>query len=158
MADLPDCGMYRTGASLPGHEEEVPGGTLIYFHNHSDEGTPIVLTPHDNTHNRWSFHDRGWLVEDPGFISALIPLKEQGHYTVSGHHLHVSKEEIIAERTLVQLGYNRRGDTILFVAEFEGNVIKFPSQGFRFESPSVQEHLSPVEFEVPEPEEERILH
>jgi hypothetical protein len=158
MAELPDCGIYRTGVSLPGHEEEVSGGVLIYFHNHSEQGPPLVLTPHDNTQNRWSFHERGWLVEDPGFISALIPLKKEGYYTVSGHHLHVSKEELIPERTLVQLGYNRRGDTLLFVAEFEGNTIKFPSQGFRFESPEVQGNLASAVFSVPESEDERTLH
>jgi hypothetical protein len=158
MAELPDCGLYRTGVSLPGHEEEVPGGILIYFHNHSEQGPPLVLTPHDNTHNRWSFHERGWLVEDPGFISALIPLKGEGYYTVSGHHLHVSKEEIIPERTLVQLGYNRRGDTLLFVAEFKDNAIEFPSQGYRFESTEVQGNLASAVFSVPETEEERTLH
>lgn len=157
-AELPACGLYRTGTALPGHEEEVPGGTLVYFHNHSDKGPPVVLPPNENVLNRWTFHDRGWLVEDPGFIGALVPLRPQGYYVVSGRHLHLSREEIIAERTLVQLGYNRRGDTILFVARFEDNAIRFPERGFRFEAPAVQEHLEPVNFSVPEAKPDRVLH
>ena len=156
--DLPDCGLYRTGVSLPGHEEDVPGGVLIYFHNHSDKGPPIVLPPAENTNNTWTFAERGWLAEDPGFIAALVPLKPQGYYVVAGHHLHLSKEEIVAERTLVQLGYNRRGDSLLFVARFEANTISFPERGYRFEAPAVQQNLEPVSFSVPAPTSGRVLH
>lgn len=157
-AELPPCGLYRTGVSLPGQEEQVTGGALIYFHNHSDKGPPLVLLPEENTHNRWTFHKRGWFAEDPGFLRALIPLKPQGLYVISGNHLHISREEILPEKTLVQLGYNRRGDTILFPARFEGNGLSFPSQGYRFEVPAVQENLAPVNFNVPKPDPERILH
>ena len=158
MADLPNCGLYRTGVSLPKQEEQVPGGGLIYFHNHSEQGPPLVLLPDENEHNRWSFNERGWLVEDPGFLGALVPLKSEGLYIVTAQHLHISREEIIPEQTLVQLGYNRRGDTILFAARFEENTIHFPSHGYRFEAPAVQQHLSPVPFAVPEPKKDRVLH
>ena len=158
-ADPPPCGLYRTGTSLPKFEQDVPGSVLIYFHNHSDKGPPIVLLPHKNENNRWQFHDKGWLVEDPGFVGALISLKAQGLSVVKERHLHISREEIIPEKTLVQLGYNRSGDTILFAARFEGNSIVFPSQGYRFESPDVQRLLAPVDFSVPRPAEaSRTLH
>ena len=115
---LPPCGLYRTGTSLPKYEQDVPGGVLIYFHNHSDKGPPIVLLPRKNEHNNWAFHEKGWLVEDPGFIGALVPLKSQGLYVVTERHLHISREEILPEKTLVQLGYNRSGDTIFLLSFF----------------------------------------
>ncbi len=159
MSDgLPNCGLYRTGVSLPGHEEQVAEGALIYFHNHSDKGPPLVLAPATCTGNKWTFNERGWLVEDSGFVRALVPLKPEGFYVVSGRHLHVSREEILPERTLIQLGYNRRADTILFAARFAGNTITFPERGYRFESVDVQEHLAPANFKIPESKPDRVLH
>ena len=159
MADeLPACGLYRSGRALPGQEEKVPAGVLIYFHNHSEKGSPLILTPHENSENRWRFHDRGWLTEDVRFIREMVALKPEGLYVVQGQQLHVSREEIIPERTLVQLGYNRRGDTLLFPAKFEGLTITFPTHGYRFEAIGVQQYLHPVAFKVPKPRAERVLH
>ncbi len=158
--ELPACGLYRTGVSLSGAEEAVPGGVLVFFHNHSDQGPPLLLLPSENSNNRWVFQKHGRHVEDPGFLRELVPLKEQGLYVISGSHLHVSREEILAERTLVQLGYNRKGDSILFVGRFADNTIEFPTSGYRFESVGVQEHLAKVNFSVPTrtPAEQRTLH
>ena len=158
MAELPDCGLYRTGISLVGHEESVPKGALVYFHNHSEQGKPLILPPNENQSNRWSFHDRGWLVEDPGFVAKLIPLLPEGLYFLKEQHLHVSREEILPEKTLLQLGYNRKGDTLLFPAKFEPLSITFPTRGYRFESPDVQKFLAPVPFTVPAPAKQRLLH
>lgn len=154
---LPDCGLYRTGIALPGNEERVAAGILVFFHNHSDQGPPIVLTPHANEHNRWSFHDRGWSVEDDAFLAALIALKPEGLY-VNVEHIHITREEIIGERTLMQLGYNRQGDSILFVGRFEGNTISFPSQGYSFASPDIQNNLEPAGFNVPTTKAPHALH
>jgi len=155
--ELPECGLYRTGAALTGHENEVPANVLVYFHNHSDQGPPMVLTPHANSHNRWQFHDRGWSVDESDFLAALIALKPEGLY-LNTEHLHVTREEIIPERTLLQLGYNRRGDSILFPARFVGNTIEFPEQGYSFGSPEVQIGLEAVSFNVPRPKASGQLH
>lgn len=152
---LPNCGLYRTGRALLNAEEQVPEGVLVYFHNHSDQDSALVLTPHVNEHNRWRFHDRGWPVEDAEFISALVALKPEGLY-VTAVHLHVTHEEIIPERTLVQLGYNRSGDSILFVGRFEENTITFPSQGYT--SASLEARLEPVGFNVPRSKAPESLH
>ena len=154
---LPDCGLYRTGAALRGHEEQVGAGILVYFHNHSDQGPPMVLTPHANEHNRWQFHESGWGIEDDAFLAALITLKPEGLY-VNVEHLHVTREEIIPPRTLLQLGYNRSGDSILFVGRFEANSIVFPSQGYSFPSPDIQKNLEAAGFNVPRPKAEKDLH
>ena len=40
---LPPCGLYRTTKPLPDHEKDVPADVLVYFHNHSDSGLPVVV-------------------------------------------------------------------------------------------------------------------
>ncbi len=156
-SQLPNCGLYRTGAALPGNEEQIREGILVYFHNHSDQGPAMLLTPHSNEDNRWQFHERGWLVEASDFIEVMVALKPEGLY-VNTEHIHISREEIIPERTLVQLGYNRSGDSILFIGRFEGNTITFPSQGTAFSTPDVQSSLEPVGFNVPRPKAPEDVH
>ena len=148
-AHLPDCGMYRTGAPLPGDPEHLPAGRLVYFHNHSQSGEPIVCCPEDNTHNRWSFQEQGHRVSDPDFIAALTPLMPQGLYVLK-EHLHISKTDILPERTLVQLGYDREAMPILFPGRFAGNSIHFPESGLGFNSDTVFTNLEPVTFLVPD--------
>jgi hypothetical protein len=144
------CGLYRTGIALPGFEERVPAGSLVQFHNHSDQGVAMVLTPHDNTANRWNFHERGWAADNQEFLESLVALKPEGLYVTSSH-LHITREEILPERTLVQLGYNRRADSILFPGRFQDNAIVFPDQGYAFPSPDIQKALEPAGFRVPMP-------
>jgi hypothetical protein len=117
----------------------------------------MVLTPHDNENNRWRFHERGWSVEEPDFIAAMVALKPEGLY-VNSEHIHISREEIIPERMLIQLGYNRSGDSILFVGRFEANTITFPSQGYAFTTPDIQSSLEPVGFNVPRPKPPGDVH
>lgn len=157
-APLPDCGLYRTGTALAAHAEEVPAGILVYFHNHSEQGAPLVLTPHANHDNRWQFHERGWLVRgDPAFLAGLTALKPQGLYVVRGH-VHISREDLLPERSLVQLGYDRNARTILFPGRMEGNAIRFPERGYGFDDSAVQKALEPVDFRLPEPPPTDELH
>jgi hypothetical protein len=117
----------------------------------------MVSTPHANELNRWQFHERGWAASDEAFLGALVALKPEGLY-VNTQHMHVTREEIIPEKTLMQLGYNRTGDSIVFVARFEGNTIVFPSEGYSVASPEFQQHLQAVEFNVPRPRAADSLH
>ena len=153
---LPKCGLYRTGLALAGQEEQVGAGRLVYFHNHSEQGPPLVLLPRANTNNKWDFGSRGVLVNDSEFIEQLVPLMAEGYYTLS-EHLHVSKEEVLPTKTLVQLGYNPKGEPIVFVGRFEHNSIHFPEKGFRF-GDRVFDHLEPAGFRSPRPSADRILH
>jgi hypothetical protein len=156
-SELPACGLYKTGLPLPDHEEQVPAGILVYFHNHSDQGPPMVQTPHSNTHNRWQFHERGWAVSDTEFLAALVPLKAEGLYT-NPEHLHVSREEVIPQRSLMQLGYNRGADSLLFIGRFQDNTIAFPEQGYSFTTADIQARLEPVSFQVPKLRDADALH
>lgn len=145
---LPPCGLYRTAQPLPGKEEWVRENLLVYFHNHSQQGPPLLLLPAANTNNRWTFHDKGYLIRDPDYVDQLVQLRSEGYYVLS-EAIYLSHEEMIPEQTLVQLGYNRGADPILFLAEFEGNTIKFPNSGLKC-TLEIFDLLQPVNFRTPE--------
>ena len=148
---LPPCGLYVTGVPLLGKEGAISAGLLLYFHNHSKQGPPLVLLPTVNTHNRWAFAERGYLVEGPNaaeFIAALSARPRQGFYSVV-EPVQVTNA-VLPKRTLVQVGYNKRGDAILFPAQpLDGNGFHFKNRGFRFEDTSVLNRLRECGFDPP---------
>lgn len=149
-SDALPCGLYRTTLPLTDREEQVSARRLVYFHNHSEEGPPLLLLPRENTANRWAFHDRGYLVRDADWLVTLVPLPAEGLYVLQGH-FHPPGGPVVQEKTLLQLGYNVAGDPILFVPTFEGNVIRFPASGYRFETLDILRDLTPAAFIVPRP-------
>lgn len=143
---LPDCGLFRTNQPMPGRESTIPAGRLIYFHNHSEQGQPLILLPEKNANNRWTFAERGYLVRDPFYIVTLTPLPAEGLYVLRSH-LHSGKTTI-PERSLVQLGYNQAAEPILFLGRWEGNSIEFPDKGLKPGSDAIFKELDPVGFTV----------
>jgi len=114
-SSLPACGLYRTTKPLAGHEEQFPSGLLVYFHNHSDSGLPQVLAPDHNVHNRWHFHGPGVEFRGLSWAETLVKVPVEGFYTL--------RRELAFEGgswpkgALVQLGYTRNGDPILFIGQ-----------------------------------------
>jgi hypothetical protein len=111
---LPDCGLYVTTRPLPGHEEKIPAGTLVSFHNHSDSGLPTVTVPDHNVHNRWHFHGAPIAFRGLSWAETLHRLTPEGFYTL--------RKELTFDGgkwpkgALVQLGYTQQGNPILFIA------------------------------------------
>jgi hypothetical protein len=112
---LPSCGLYRTTKPLAGHEQQFPENLLVYFHNHSDSGLPQVLAPDHNVHNRWHFHGPGVDFRGLSWADSLVKMPVEGFYTL--------KRELAFEGgtwpkgALVQLGYTRNADPILFIGQ-----------------------------------------
>ncbi len=150
-ASLPPCGLYKTTQALPGKEQWVRENLLVYFHNHSQQGPPLLLLPASNAHNRWSFHEKGYLIREPSFVSTLTPLKPEGLYVLR-EPIYLSRDEFIPEQTLMQLGYTRSADPILFLAEFTDNTIGFPSNGLKCTT-EIFGMLEDVNFATPERED-----
>jgi len=149
LADLPPCGLYRTATALPDRAEQVPAGKLVYFHDHSNEpGVGIVLMPEENTGNRWKFMERGFLVRQASWARSLVPMKPEGFYTVAGAFQ--KGTTTVAQGQLVQLGYNRDAQPIVFFPNFdaERNGLVFPTKGMSI-GPDVYDGLRPVELRGP---------
>ncbi len=144
---LPPCGLYKTTTALPGKEAWVRENLLVYFHNHSQQGPPLLLLPSVNAHNRWSFHDKGYLIRDAEFVESLVHVMDEGFYVLT-EPIYLSRDEFIPEETLVQLGYNRAADPILFLAKFVENTINFPNNGLKC-THEIFDLLRPVKFRVP---------
>ncbi len=72
---------------------------------------------------------------------------EEGMYVLT-EPIYLSRDEFIPEETLVQLGYNRAGDPILFLGKFLENQIVFPNSGLKC-TPEIFEMLKPVNFKLP---------
>lgn len=143
------CGIYLTATALPAHSDSVGPGLLVRFHNHSDEGPPIVLLPDHNHANRWTFHQRGFLVRDAGFLETMVELKPEGLYRLR-EHFHPDAGRVVAANALVQLGYNREAEPILFfpTEDRERNALAFPAQGMKV-PPPVYALLEPLDLRGP---------
>lgn len=147
MSNLPPCGIYKTLSSLAGKEEWVRENLLVFFHNHSQQGPPLLLLPSANEANRWVFHEKGYLVRDDDFPNQLLPLRPEGYYVLS-EAIFISSDEMIPEETLVQLGYNRAAEPILFLGEFAPDGINFPASGLKC-TLEIFDLLRPVTFRTP---------
>jgi len=145
-SNLPPCGLYRTTQPLPDKEEWVREHLLVYFHNHSQQGPPLLLLPAQNSSNRWSFHDKGYLIKDLDYVDTLEPLMDEGLYVIT-EPIYLSRDEFIPEKTLVQLGYNRGADPILFLAKYAENQISFPNSGLKC-TDEIFELLNEVNFRL----------
>lgn len=117
-----DCGLYRTTKPLPGNEERVPAGMLVYFHNHSEgqPALPSVITPDHNIHNRWHFHGPAIeSIRSPSWVDSLEKVTPEGFYTL--------RRELTFDGgswpkgSIVQLGYTKAADPILFIARVRNN-------------------------------------
>jgi hypothetical protein len=128
---LPECGLYRTTKALPEHEGEIPAGTLVYFHNHSDSGLPVVIAPEHNVHNRWHFHGAGRPFRGMSWAESLVKLPGEGFYSLRKALSFEGGEW--PKGALVQLGYNKSADPILFIgqvrAQLDENDLWFSDRG-----------------------------
>ncbi len=139
-------GLYRTTSALPGREAQVPAGALIFYQARGEGEPPVALLPGHNVYNRWRFRRRGYAVRDAGWPRTLEPLLWEGYYLTFGEVEGLGGP--LPEGTLVQLGYNRAGEPIIFESKFIENSIQFSERGRRAADLRVLERLIPAGFGV----------
>ena len=132
---LPEPGLYRTTAPHPRAADAIPEGRLVYVGQ--KDGAGFVLAPHYNEHNRWFWRDPTTPLEaaDGDFIAGLVALPPEGFYTLP-HTLSFEGGGRWLENAIVQLGYDRSGQGIAFVAErrtVEDNALFFSDRGQRID-------------------------
>ena len=132
---VPDCGLYRTPKAYPGQEDRIPAGCLVYFHNHSENGPlPSVLPPDHNIQNRWHFHGPSIEnIRNPSWIEQLEKVPTEGFYTLRQELTFDEGRGKWPKGSIVQLGYTKSADPILFVAtiraRLEENDLFFSDKG-----------------------------
>jgi hypothetical protein len=132
MLDLPNPGLYRTTQAMPGHEEAIPAGVLVYLGQPQNGGVKFVVRPGQNRRNRWFWGEPTTPLRSPSWAKSLRALPAEGFYTLpedltfenGGHWL---------KNAIVQLGYNENGRGILFVGEWHEedtiNCLRFSDRG-----------------------------
>ena len=151
------CGLYRTGLALEG-SSPVADKRLVYLHDHRPDEWPTVHLPTELELGRWDF-GQGIDVLNAGFLLALEPLPPEGWYVLrQAVAASADQSAELPARSLVALGYNRRGEAILTPAQFGAREVRFGEAGLRFEGADLFDQLEPVNFEVPEDAARRVLH
>ncbi len=132
MLDLPEPGLYRSTQALPGHESEFPADTLVYVGERPNGGGTFVVRPGQNRNNRWFWGDPTTPLRSPTWGRTLKRLPSEGFYTLP-EAINLENGGRWLKNAIVQLGYNPKGQGIIFVAErhdgVEENVLKFSDRG-----------------------------
>lgn len=131
MADFIPAGLYRTTSPMPGAEDAIPAGVLVFVGQRPD-GARFIVRPGSNRRNRWFWADPTLPLLPSGWMWTLRRLPQEGFYTLP-EPIELSAGGRWLKNAIVQLGYNESGRGILFVAEDrEGetrNVLAFSSRG-----------------------------
>lgn len=137
--NLPDCGLYRTHVAIG----DIPAGSLVYFHNHGDPG-PGIYRPAGWIHNRAQISKQGKTLTDATVSLEFFALPSEGFYrTTAEFHCCEQQCRTYAAETLVQLGYNARGQGILFVPQLTAHGLALPEKGRIIEDDRFS-HLAPL--------------
>lgn len=132
MIDLPDPGLYRTTEPMPGSEQAIPAGVLVYLGQAQNSGSRFVVRPGRNTHNRWYWGEPTTPLRSPTWASSLKALRAEGFYTLP-ERVELDGGGYWLQNAVVQLGYNEKGQAIIFVGqrreEATDNALYFSDRG-----------------------------
>jgi hypothetical protein len=124
------CGAYRTTEPISG---KLEAGALVFYHNHGDPG-PGVYPAEAWRHNKAVFSKTGVLLPSEGWERTLSPLQPEGFYLVTEDFDCCENHcRTFAEGTLVQLGYNRQAEPLLFVPVWTYRGLQLPERGTKVE-------------------------
>lgn len=152
---LPACGLYRTSRALPGAESIIGEGLLVNFHNHSAQNMPVVLLPAFNVFNRWQWSTEPHYIRQLSWIDSLQRLPTEGFYSLRRELAFNDGKSKWPKGALVQLGYDKSGKAILFIAQLRHNLSEnalwFAEQGVPLGTDSMGALEPIVVYEEPDP-------
>lgn len=148
-------GIYKTTKYLPGHEAQVGPDQLILIRTDGEFAPASVLLPINNVHNRWRFQMPGIKIPDTavGWGESLLKLKHEGFFRLTREFTFGERGRWV-ENAIVQLGYTRNADPILFIAQrrnpLTNNELWFSDKGVKIDFDQVEGLLEPLAwFEEP---------
>ena len=111
-------GIYKTTKFLPGHEATVAPNMLVLIRTDAEFAPASVLLPVSNVQNQWRFQMPGVRVPASsfGWGDSLIKLPHEGFYRLK-EQLTFGDSGRWLVNAIVQLGYTKGGDPILFIAQ-----------------------------------------
>jgi hypothetical protein len=156
MAFQYEPGIYKSTKYLPGQEAQVGPDQLILIRTDGEFAPASVLLPVANTHNQWRFQMPGLKIPATslGWGESLVKLPHEGFYRLKREFSFGDKGKWI-KNAIVQLGYTRRGEPILFIAQrrtpLTSNELWFSDKGVKIELEEIEELVEPLAwFQEPE--------
>lgn len=149
MAFEYEPGIYKTTKYLPGNEAQVGPDQLILIRTDGDFAPASVLLPVANTNNQWRFQMPGMKVPAASLNwgETLVKLPHEGFYRLTREFTFGESGKWI-ENAIVQLGYTRKAEPILFIAQrrspLTSNELWFSDKGVKIELDQVDEMLQPL--------------
>lgn len=138
--DRAPCGLYKTTKPIDG---KISTGELVYYHNHGDPG-PGVYPVEKWSHNKAVFSKSGASVPTEGWERSLEPVVPEGFFTVEEtFYCCEDRCRSFEKGSLVQLGYNRKADPLLFTPVWSYEGIRLPKRGTKVDVEKL-ELLRPV--------------
>ncbi len=132
MSDLPKSGLYRTTQAHPLAPDQIPSGRLVYVGKRGDD--MFVVHPQQNVKNRWFWSEPTVPLTDASWGQTLKPLRAEGFYSLP-ETMDLDGGGRWIKNAIVQLGYDRTGAAILFIAErregSEENSLFFSDRGVK---------------------------
>jgi hypothetical protein len=141
MLDLPENGLYRTTQPMPGHETAIPAGAIVYLGEKQNGGGKFVVRPAQNRNNRWYWDEPVTQLRSPSWAKTLRRLPSEGFYTLPDT-IELPNGGRWLKNALVQLGFNEKGQGIIFVGERHEssteNVLRFSDRGMIIEDETME--------------------
>ena len=131
-------GIYKTTKFLPGHEATVAPNMLILIRTDAEFAPASVLLPVNNIQNQWRFQMPGVKIPSAsfGWGESLVKLPHEGFYRLTREFTFGDSGRWL-KNAIVQLGYTRGGDPILFIAQrrspLVSNDLFFSDKGVKVE-------------------------
>lgn len=141
-------GLYRTTKYLPGFEAQVGPDQLILIRDDGQFAPASVLLPNSNVHNQWRFAMPGIRVPETAseWLTSLKSLPHEGFYRLK-EEMDFGEGGKWLVGAILQLGYNRRGEPLLFIARrrtpLAENDLFFEKSGIKFED-TIFDKLDPL--------------
>lgn len=161
MAFEYEPGIYKTTEYLPGHEAQIAPNTLVLVRTDGEFAPASILLPIRNENNQWRFSMPGIKIPATAqsFAESLSKLRHEGFYRLTREFKFGETGKWI-ENAILQLGYTREGEPILFIAQrrnpLTNNELWFSDKGVKVDKAELEKGLlEPLAwFQEPEKKEE----
>jgi hypothetical protein len=123
---------------------------LVLIRTDGEFAPASVLLPVGNTNNQWRFQMPGIKIPatSQSWGESLIKLRHEGFYRLNRDFKFGEDQGRWPENAIVQLGYTRKAEPILFIAQrrnpLTNNELWFSDKGVRIEFDEIDELLAPL--------------
>ncbi|MCA9683658.1 MAG: hypothetical protein KC431_29735 [Myxococcales bacterium] len=142
-------GIYKTTKFLPGNEAEIGPGELVLIRTDGEFAPASVLKPVANRHNQWQFQMPGLKIPQNSLNwgDTLVKLPHEGFYRLLREMTFDGGGRWLVN-AIVQLGYTRKGEPILFIAQrrspLSSNDLYFSDKGVKVEMDGLDQLIEPL--------------